>query len=276
MNEIRIYPVSNWANECFIPGAAAIVYKNTKYQVGIAYDNNTVKFVLLSPDKLNDSLKKLKETDSFMYQKYILLDSDNYWDGCVAYSEFNIVNIYDNTYEENRDFFTCDIKCIRDTYSNKYERKFTNEHIYILKENYHCAEYEFGEDKDKILGIFIKKICKNFAYYLRLLHSIYSDHKLVASTYENKSHKYLIDVFIALRHGYEGDVDLMTDEEYYKADAALEKKFTEMGFVSINDYTGFEGSHGFVFVNPTSNKELIYFYKFLYNDMRNKHGNFKA
>lgn len=278
MIKIMIYPISNWSKyKDYISGAASIVYKNTKYQIAIiGYTNGTIKFTLLSPDKLNNDLIQLKEKESFMHQKYILLDPNNYWDGCVAFAEFNIINLYDDSYIENRDFFTDDIKHIRDNYSSNFKRKFTNENIYILKDNYYCAEYEFGEDKDKILGIFIKKICKNFAYYLRLLHSIYNDDKLIASIYDNKSHKYLTDVFIALRHGYEKDPETMTDDEYEEIDKALENKFIDMGFVSINDYTGFKGSHGFVFNNPTTNKELIYLYKSLYSYMCDEFGNFKA
>ena len=210
--------------------------------------------------------------------KYLLnKDTNNYWDNCVLFAEFKIVNIYNDKYLENRDFFTDDIKCIRDSYNSIFKRKFTNENIFILKENYHATRYEFGDDQDKMLGIFIKKICKNLPYYLRLISAIYNENEeLVASIYDNKSYRYLSDVFIGLRHGYEKDIETMTDDEYIKIDKTLEKKFTDIGFVSINDYTGFEGSHGFVFVNPTSNKELIYFYKFLYRDMKNKYGDFKA
>ena len=87
--------------------------------------------------------------------------------------------------------------------------------------------------------------------------------------YDNKLNKFLSDVFIATRQGYSKDPDDMSEEEYLKEDILLEKKFVDMGFVSINDFTGFEGSHGFVFINPTSSKELINFYKMLYDESRN-------
>ena len=99
---------------------------------------------------------------------------------------------------------------------------------------------------------------------MRCIKQVYPEAKVFdGSTYDNKSHKYLSDIFIGLRHGYEKDPDTMSDEEFLKADTELEKKFSDMGFVSINDYTGFDGSHAFVFINPTTNKELIYFYKIL-------------
>ena len=93
MKKIKIYPISNWDNcKYFINGFSKIIYKNIKYQIGIGYENNIIRFVLLSPDKL-DYLNKFNESESFLDQKYISLDLNNYWEGCVALAEFNIVNI---------------------------------------------------------------------------------------------------------------------------------------------------------------------------------------
>ena len=264
-----IYPVINLCknNNYFIKGSDSVVYNKIKYPIGIGYDieKKCLKFVILKPEALHEY-----KNDKDSYHP-LSINPNNYWDGAVGLVEFKIVNIYDDIYKENRDFFTDDIKTIRDYYGLNFDRKFTNDHVYILQDNYYVALSEFGDETDKILGIFIKKVCKNLAYYLRLIDEVYKPIKqLQASVYDLKSHKYLSDVFIALRHGYEKDPETMTDDEFHKVDKALEKKFTDMGFVSINDYTGFDGSHGFVFINPTSNKELIHFYKMLYFEDRSK------
>ena len=255
-----IYPISNWStSHAHASGSDYIVYNKNKYPICIGYDkdNDILKFTLIQPNIYTD-------------QDYFYADVDNYWDICVGVAEFKPIDIYSDKYEEYRDFFTDDIKAIRDYYGNNFKRKFTNNFIYRLDHGPYVAMSEFGEDTDKILGIFIKKICKNFAYYLRLIKEIYPEIKAFnGSIYDNKSHKYLSDIFIALRHGYEINPYTMSDEEYKKAYTELENKFINMGFVSINDYCTFEESQGFIFVNPTTNKELIYFYKMLYNDIRN-------
>ena len=256
MNDIVYYQISNLNK--MNHGSDTIIYNKNKYPICVGYDNNrnVIQFAIAKHDVPKDKL-------------YFIGDPNNYWDIFIGLMEFRIVNIYNN-YQENRDFFTDDIKTIRVCFDNHFKRKFTNEYIYILNDNYFISFPEFGDDTDKILGIFIKKICKNLPHYLRALKEVYPETKeFGGSVYDTKSHKYLSDVFIALRHGYEDDPDTIETNEYVKVDNALEKKFTDMGFVSINDFTGFENSHGFVFINPTSNKELIYFYKMLYNDKKN-------
>lgn len=154
--------------------------------------------------------------------------------------EFKIVN------QNDRDFLLDDINGML-SFSN-----ISNDSIDIVRITNISSLYMTEEDFDK----FMKKVL----YYSTVIYLYFM---------ESNIDNYRDPIFI-FRTGFSKDPEKMKVDEYNREYDYIIKRYENLGFISINEYCGFEQSIPFVYLNTISSLPLIKLFKFIINDLKKK------